>query len=352
MQSARGTFPPGHNGPYYDNETPVRNTAHYLITLIKAYEISNDKNFYTAAQHAAEFLCSPVARPMKGSFFCRMNPQKDFCNGLIGQAWVIEALAAAARCFNDEKYQTLAREIFLLHPFDHRFGLWQRLSVDGSHLPYDATFNHQLWFAASGTLIAADKKDEIFNRVNFFLEKAARSHFKISRSGRISHPIPINTGSSPLQRVLKNIIYHVRISNQKKQIIEKEIGYHAFNLYALAMINSQIPDNSFFQNNKVRSALNYIQSNEFISGLENNPFSYPYNPCGFEVAYAIQIFPSIEDKAKRTSRWWINQQIKRTFSYKEKAFSINTTDANTLTARLYEAARLEDAEIKDADEYL
>ena len=33
-----GSFPPGHNGPYHDPETPVRNTAHYLYLYAALYE--------------------------------------------------------------------------------------------------------------------------------------------------------------------------------------------------------------------------------------------------------------------------------------------------------------------------
>ena len=31
-----GSFQHGHNGPYYDEELPVRNTAHIMMLLLKA----------------------------------------------------------------------------------------------------------------------------------------------------------------------------------------------------------------------------------------------------------------------------------------------------------------------------
>ena len=37
-----GSMPNGHNGPYGDPETPVRNTAHWSITFAKAYEIMDE----------------------------------------------------------------------------------------------------------------------------------------------------------------------------------------------------------------------------------------------------------------------------------------------------------------------
>ena len=36
-QHENGSFPEEHNGPWYDQDTLVRNTAHWAITLHKAY---------------------------------------------------------------------------------------------------------------------------------------------------------------------------------------------------------------------------------------------------------------------------------------------------------------------------
>ena len=36
----------GHNGPYYDPETPVRNTAHWITTFAYCYKATNDKKYY------------------------------------------------------------------------------------------------------------------------------------------------------------------------------------------------------------------------------------------------------------------------------------------------------------------
>ena len=43
LQRDDGSMPPGWNGPYRQQETPVRNTAHWLITFLKAYEITEDR---------------------------------------------------------------------------------------------------------------------------------------------------------------------------------------------------------------------------------------------------------------------------------------------------------------------
>ena len=50
LQRDDGSMPAGHNGPYYDPETPVRNTAHWLITFSRAYELSGAERFLDAVR--------------------------------------------------------------------------------------------------------------------------------------------------------------------------------------------------------------------------------------------------------------------------------------------------------------
>jgi hypothetical protein len=50
----KGYMPAGHNGPYFDPETPVRNTAHWCISFIKSYRISKRIEFREAAIHCGD----------------------------------------------------------------------------------------------------------------------------------------------------------------------------------------------------------------------------------------------------------------------------------------------------------
>ena len=117
IDPVKGHMPPGHNGLYHDPETPVRNSSHWLITFLKAYEISGEEQFCNAAHTLVEYLGGEELRPGSTTFLCRTNPQKDSCNGLIGQAWVIEALVEAYRVLKIPEALSLAEELFLLHPF-------------------------------------------------------------------------------------------------------------------------------------------------------------------------------------------------------------------------------------------
>ncbi len=347
MQLPNGAMPPGHNGPYNDPETPVRNTSHWLISMLKAFEITQNLKFKDGAHQAAEYLLTDDARPMKAAFYCRNNPRKDFCNGLIGQAWAIEALATAGKKLADTKYMQLAEELFLMHPFDKEVGLWHRLNVDGSYASIDMTFNHQLWFAAAGALIHGLPDSAIGLQIGCFLDKALKQTLNSAASGRIRHLIPPFSKIENLVRTtVKRIRRPVRTIRQHMQMVQKEIGYHSFNLYAFAMLVKHFPDHPLWSSKKFEAVLNYISNSDYIGGLENNSFGYGYNPPGFEVAYCIQEFSSLHQRASKSSDSWVNAQLQRSYCRKDRMLARNTKDKLTLAARLYEVTRLEDIDVQ------
>ena len=342
LQSTDGSFPEGCNGPYHDPETPVRNTAHWLITMLKAYEISHEEKFMESAWRAVQYLISPSARPMNATFYCRTNPEKDFCNGLIGQAWVIEALVIAGRKLNDPQYIEVARNVFMLHPFDSKAGLWRRVNVDGSYNSFDMTFNHQLWFAASG----AQFGDDLINsQIALFMDRTMESHLGLDQSGRIIHAVSRPFAKTNRRFDLISFFRRSKGSNGNSRVVEKEIGYHAFNMYAFCILRQCLPELPFWQSSKFIHALSFINNEEFVRGLENNIYGYPYNPPGFEVALTIQEFSSYLLFSK-SREWWVEQQLHRCYDSEKKMLMNSTEDSKTLSARLYEATRLKDMEIQ------
>ena len=154
LQRADGSFPPGHNGPYQDTETPLRNTGHWLITMAYAARTSGKELFLDSVRKAAEYMLSPEHRPGDATWLQRDKTGKDRCNGLIGPAWTIEALCAGSEALEDEKYATHAANVLSLIPYDESVGMWHTLEIDGSDLGFDPTFNHQLWLAMAASLLA------------------------------------------------------------------------------------------------------------------------------------------------------------------------------------------------------
>jgi len=341
LQDKVGAMPEGQNGPWNEMQTSVRNTSHWLITFLKAYDITANKEFLDAALRCLDYLESDEVRPMKSTFYCRVNSNKDFCNGLIGQAWVLKALVIASEYLNECKYAQLAEDIFNMHDFDFKKGLWKTRNVDGSIGSICLTVNQQLWFAAVGALICKHtSSSEIKNKVDIFYGNINK-YISATSKGRIKHTI---SNFYSLKGIYEKISRRKKISHFERL----EIGYHSFNLYALGYFYNINPNHQYWkqQNTKrlIRQSLKYTDSKEYIDSIGENPFALSYNPAGFEIAYAVDIFSNYLEKPvyKRTSDKWISLQIESHFDDTNFLLSKNTLDADTLSARIYQVTDLID----------
>lgn len=355
----------GLNGPYHDPETPVRNFGHWLITFAKCYEWTGDRKFRDKVAELAEYLCSEKSRPYRHSFHHRNKTGKDKCNGLIGQAWTFEALGEASRLLEIRRFEKLAEDVFFQHPFDGRIGLWNRLEIDGQVLSLDSTFNHQLWFAACSSLIQSEEKDKIKSRITRFLD-CLKHNLSVLKNGLVYHPIEhlfdanMQTQHRVPNQVKKwfmHILSAVRTGTWLKEaknyeqakaeilgkVVSKSIGYHCFNMYGFALLKQSIPTHPFWDSEKFRKMVDYMLTEEYNNGLDDNPFGYPYNPPGFELPYALSVLkPMARGELLRTCSRWVNEQVKRCYNEETQMMDRNTEDSVTHSARIYEAGRLED----------
>ncbi len=351
QQRDDGSLPAGTNGPWRQQETPVRNTSHWAIVFKKVYEITQDIKYKQAMEAAGRYLLSEARRPHGATFKHREGTEIDQSNGLIGQAWTIEALSEIFAVTGDSAYIDEASEVFLLHPFDEEQGLWQRVKVDGGLIKKDPTFNHQLWFAAAGGLIAK-YNDEIQKRVKTFLNKMSQL-LRIHENGRIYHSLLPKFGLGEYVQYLcfgDRYLPLLNIRQKYRNIAPqydinyktKEIGYHAFNLYGLAMLKQSFREHEVWDSEIVQQSLNYILRYEYQNNIDQNPYGYPYNPPGFEVPFAAHVFEIKKIDSKR----WLETQIHAHFDFDRSLLSRNTPDPETLAARIYEATRLPDYNIK------
>lgn len=346
----------GHNGPYNDPETPVRNSGHWLITFSKCYELTGDIKYKNKVLEIAEYLSSEKARPYNFSFYHREKKGKDKCNGLMGQAWTIESLVKATEVLGDEKYRKLAAEVFNQHDFDYKYGLWYRREIDGTVLSMDETFNHQLWFAACGGLIG-NSYPEVMKKINRFIE-SLNQNVIILDSGLIHHHIErlrddilsnyknektlLSISKLRYNPFLQNIpFFGMKLSLRIKKQMLKSIGYHSFNMFAFALLKSSIPENNFLTTHRFKNAVDYMLKDEYIELLKKNKYSYPYNPPGFEIPYALSLLKKMnEHEFLEISGWWVNKQFQECYNKKTGFFDRNTYDSVTHTARIYELTRL------------
>ncbi|MCU4753665.1 agl cluster protein AglQ [Halobacteria archaeon AArc-curdl1] len=370
-QKENGSMPAGHNGPYSDPETPVRNTSHWLIIFLNAYEQNGDVRFRNAAERAIEYLQSEEARPNCATFYHRNSCGKDRCNGVVGQAWTIEALTVAGQLLNQQKLISIAKDVFLLHPFNESVGYWKKVDIDGDILGIDLTFNHQLWFAAAGGLLVrhGTTSEEIEKQVLTFLDHLERN-ISIRSSGLIYHRSVPNFGFETVATLARDDLKLFILSTLEwtnltesrvlsaflnsrfapvrraplsgEEHINKSIGYHSFNLYALALLYQSFPDHKFWSTNTFEAILSYADSQMYIVGLHDNKFGYAYNPPGFEIPFALQTFRGNETHNQQKD--WLTRQLELTYNPETKRLDRNNIDPETLTARLYEATRLQNLE--------
>ena len=89
-------MPAGHNGPWNDPETPLRNTGLWLQQFLLAFGQTGDLDLRRAAETCAASMVQPSHRPGGHVFLHRPAAHRREANGLIGQAWTALALVAAA----------------------------------------------------------------------------------------------------------------------------------------------------------------------------------------------------------------------------------------------------------------
>jgi hypothetical protein len=336
-QQPDGSFAPGRNGPYGDRETPVRTTGHWLVELLAAWQRTGEAGFCAAAEAALGWLLADKARPEGASFWHRVGPSKDRCNGLVGQAWTLEALAAAADTLHSLEAAELAERVFLLHPFDERVGLWRRVEIDGRDLGFDPTLNHQLWFAAAGALLAPSAGAEVGRRVARFLACLPRN-LALRRDGLVRHWVaPWGLARRSRREALRHWIMSAR---EAPVLAGKEVGYHAFNLYALALLRLHLPDAGFWRSTAFARLWQAARGPAFRAAVDTNIHGWPYNPTGIEMAFALEVFEGRASRAEQSA--WLSEQIARHWDPRARAMRRGTPDPETLAARLYEATRLSD----------
>jgi hypothetical protein len=347
LQRPNGSFPSGHNGPYRDPETPLRNTGHWLITMAYAARTSGDAQFLDSVQRAADYMLSPEHRPHNATWLHRDKAGKDRCNGLIGPAWTIEALCAASDALKDDKYAALASEVLELIQYDDSVGMWHSLDVDGTDLSFDPTFNHQLWLAMSASLLTAYGDTDAEKQARRFLN-TLNINLTVGVDGMIQHGIGWLATKRPIRtpRQLASFFYRLPERRARKRAgRNKAIGYHAFNTYAFAVLQTQLPDHPAWNSQKIKEITSFVTSNTYRTEIETSDYGYPYNPPGFEIALTIEKLPLQLETIDHQISGWIQSQIDRCLNETTHLMDQEATDPNTQTARLYEATRLSDIEL-------
>jgi len=343
MQRKDGSMPPGHNGPYKMKETPVRNTSHWTITFLKTYEHTKEEKYLNSAKKAVDYLLSDKARPYGYTFKHLDVDYKIKSNGLIGQSWTLEALLEAKGHYKKpEKIEKTIEEILSIHPFDEKLGIWKLVDIKGDKNYYQSTFNHQLWFA---TMHALFGKDSFERKAQIFMDRLDKN-LNIYSNGLIYQGLLV---SDFYRRFSLDFLYKQakeRLKKISKSRYWKSVGYHSFNMYAFALLKQKYLEHDFWESEKFEKIIEYSKSKELKEKVRKNKFGLPYNPAGFEIAFALNKFePESLDEQKK----WISMQLKEHFDWDSNLLNKNTINPKTLSARIYEATRLPNYDIEDKE---
>ncbi len=345
----------GSNGPHLTPETALRNSSHWIISLARAFQLTGDENYKTSAIALGATLLDETYRPYGFSFYAREGKGDDRCNGLIGQAWVIEALTKLHALTGNSVYRTLGIQLAKQHKFDAHFSVWHSLDIDGTILNIDNVFNHQLWFCATIALMNRGQDKVLNDRVQSFMDNLD-NNLSVNESGLVLHHIA-RIIKSPKVR-FQGLLKHLRQGTIKERLLKIQIktdggyktcvrardnGYHAFNTYAFAMLKTARPDHVFWSSDKYRKLMTYLQDIELAESLEESIYGFPYNPPGFEIPYALENMSNAGNvDILEVSRVWLQKQISYSYNPDTKMMDRNCVDAATQSARLYEAARFSD----------
>jgi len=324
-------MPAGHNGPYFDVETPVRNTAHWLTFFSILYGVTGRPDHRNTCDRLFAYVKTPGFARNGAAYTHRQKPGKDRCNGVIGAAWIIESLVRYGRYVRNPEAHALARELAEACPFDRHQAAWRRLDPVKGATDIDATYNHQAWLAAA----LAEVGEPFVDRAKSFLDRSVEGAFRLRENGRINHLMFLR-GTVNRAAQIKHALQTVK---DPKFAAEKEDGYHLFVLFALARLKRAIPNHPFFSHPDLRRSLKYVAEQSFIGKLANSHYAYPYNAPGFELPLIVAAFSRLEPCLNSVDCTYVyEEQKRRTFATQVGLHVNGCPDPCTLAARVYELA--------------
>lgn len=313
----------GNNGPHFHLESPVRNTCHWIVSLLIGYDLFNDSDLLVKAQKLGNWLLDKNNFYQKKSYIMRQRKGSDFVNGVIGPSWILEALARLVKYTHNRAAKNRANEIIDTLKFNKKEGGWHRYDPNIKKYSIDYTFNHQAWLAAS--MCDCGK----VNDVKVFLDRLCERNYDINEDGRIFHLLKTNS----LKANLLRLKYHMN-KNLAKEI---ENGYHLYCLYPLARLAMFFKDHKFFKSDKFTKSLKYCSVNNILK-MDQTRYGFEYNAPGLEIQMIYYVFGDKMPLTQNDIFSIYHKQFKITGDAVTKLHTKNNPDPMTMASRTYELA--------------
>ena len=267
-------FPGGCNGPHLALESPVRNSAHVLYGLLVAYEVSGKSVYKATAERIFNWLFINCPYWKNGIYINRQKTKLDSCNGVIGNAWLIEALNKSKLHFKSNVSE-LDENLSSQNKYDNKINAWRRFDPINKRYGVDYTLDHQVWLASA--LVAYDfRANEIVN----FLNACNQEAMDVRECGRINH---LFRDRRSLKGIYLNYLYNGDSSEKTAFRSEIEIGYQVYTIFPFARLHRLYEGHPLFKSKKFLKALKYVDCNWAESAL-NNKYGVTYNSPGLELA--------------------------------------------------------------------
>ena len=339
-------MPGGHNGPYFDLESPVRNSSHWLATMAMAFKLTSDDSFRIAGAGLARYLES-TSPSIDGGSVHRQRFPKDWTNGIIGPAWESEGLALAGRHLGLESAAATGAATLRRLGFDEKRGLWRALDPATRSRAIDRTVNHQLYCTA----IAAEYPDDpiLKERVERFIGVALPNLLRTDDSDILEHHVP----ETPSQRLKHTAIARARSSvgpalrraalspGMVSDAAQRDRGYHLFSLYSAVRIARATDRPDVLSLPAIRRATAALPSLAAEQSYRKNCYTFGYNPPGFELPYvALHGATDPERGLAAAARDALATQLDVSLDTETGLFTHSTGDPLTLAARAFELGLL------------
>lgn len=336
---------PGCNGPHGDPETPLRNTAHWAILFCRLHELTGGSSYRRAANRLVDRIADDEAVAAGRVPVLRTSPHEDKANGIIGAAWLIEALAHASIALERPALAAIGARLAGFFPFDRARGLWCTREPDRRVLGVDGTLNHQIWFAMAAAMLPA-LPASLDEAIDAFV---ASLPDHLGTDGALPHPVASTRLDERRLAQLTAPLFNVpfagaiidRLPGQRGQAHgrlarmywEKETGYLIFTLNGLARLESAGRSLASIRPRLAR-AYAMLSDRRFGMKFSTSRWAFGYNPPGFEFPIVARAFGAAGDLDHFGAALY-REQLERTFDPATDTFSRGTADAATLTARLY-----------------
>jgi len=332
----------GRNGPWNQKETLARIYSHYSVLFSRLYMFTNNKKYLIESERLLGIIIDEFI-PMSAAVWHRKGPDCDLSNGLMGQAWTLEAFYTHFNITNDTKYLQFCESLINKHKFDSKESFWRILNVDGSFNAIDFTFNHQLWFYTMVKLFSKISTIDTTNIINFEKNFDNSNNFYLSSSRPIRHP---SFGSGLLIPKYRRFKYlKSKLTSNTYNL--KESGYHLFNLIAFSKLEKENLLPNSIKPKVLKNIHNFLNSKGFKKLIYASPYSFSYNPPGFELGIVLSHF-NITDKNLYNFRDSLIKKQFSMFNFQSLFYSVSdeSFDIYTNTSRIYELSLIDSDSLK------